>query len=656
MSARLDGIEKKIAALEVQIQSLRTEFEEAKRGEKIESEPPTKDVSTPQKIAAQTSTSASSWEWLVGGNIIGKLGVVTLILSVAFFMIYAIDRGWLGEWVRLLILQLTFALLSFLSYSLYKKKYKYVPEILSIVAIGINTIAVYSAHFLYHYIGSIETMVMMVSLMLLSLAFARRIGAHALAMLLFVGFFILPVIHSHEINEPFTYFGYLLAVNFLYFFIGHKTVTESKTLISPHTFWIVLFGNAFSLFAWTGGFKTYSIAALIFSAGSLVLILFRAHIARWSESSANADFFWKCATILTANLVYMAMVEAILSLLPEPSSEVLAITFACQAALNYITLQILPHSARFLPAASASIVLLLTLGIMQVSDDFEERFLLAIFLSAAMFMSTKWADRFLYYFSLVLFLFNLIALLFSTSITDGAYFVLNWQMACLTFCTASSVLLLIKTQWRDGFIRVSHIASALLASFVAVIAEMERIFTSTDARLLIVTLVLASYSLLFLYIGFKWHKNWFRKAGLAFMGLAITKFYFVDIWYWDKSVRIVAGIVLGGGLVLISFYYEKFKDKLKGVVLILLFIGVFSPKNMLGAVAKDSSTVTVTATEALPSGEKASIDKKAVEEKSAIASRVNTEHKKSVWLFRVIFWLLLVLVGWGAFRIHKEKN
>jgi len=58
-------------------------------------------------------------------------------------------------------------------------------------------------------------------------------------------------------------------------------------------------------------------------------------------------------------------------------------------------------------------------------------------------------------------------------------------------------------------------------------------------------------------------KVWFRQAGLAFMGLAILKFYLVDIWQWDKWARIVAGIILGGGLMIISFYYEKFRDKFR---------------------------------------------------------------------------------------------
>ena len=41
-----------------------------------------------------------NWEWLVGGNWLARIGIVALILGVAFFISLAIDRGWLGEMER----------------------------------------------------------------------------------------------------------------------------------------------------------------------------------------------------------------------------------------------------------------------------------------------------------------------------------------------------------------------------------------------------------------------------------------------------------------------------------------------------------------------------------------------------------------------------
>ena len=43
------------------------------------------------------------WEWLLGGNWLARIGVVALVLGVAFFISLAIDRGWLGETERVIL-------------------------------------------------------------------------------------------------------------------------------------------------------------------------------------------------------------------------------------------------------------------------------------------------------------------------------------------------------------------------------------------------------------------------------------------------------------------------------------------------------------------------------------------------------------------------
>ena len=121
---------------------------------------------------------------------------------------------------------------------------------------------------------------------------------------------------------------------------------------------------------------------------------------------------------------------------------------------------------------------------------------------------------------------------------------------------------------------------------MGIVTELQRIITGKDARLLMLTLVFASYALVLLVIGFRRQKVWFRQAGLAFMGLAILKFYLVDIWQWDKSVRILAGIIMGGGLVIISFYYEKFRGKFRELGAILLLAGIALPSGDIEATEK----------------------------------------------------------------------
>ncbi len=577
----LVSLEKKLGSLESEVFKLRAELERAKRdgasaGAKAVAVPvpATKTVpvqaavvkTEPAPAAARAEADHAqadsfSWEWLIGGNIIGKIGIVTLIVSTALFMVYALDQGWLSEWIRLLMLQAAFGALSFMSYRLYKKEYKYIPEILAITALAANTIAIYSAHFIYHFLGRAETMAMMFVLMALSLAFARRIRSTALAVILFAGFFALPVIHSRGINEPGAYFTYLLAVNALYFVL-------QQFRQSPHALWIIVIGNAISVFGWVGTYSQYALSAVLFCMLTLAALLVTAHSAKWEEKGRQ---FFHPASILGLNIFYALMFSSVLSANKEFTREVFAVALLCQAALNVVVLQFLNTRRSHLSSATLIVVLLMAVGIATLIDGPIEKLTVAVLLTAALFASGRAQDSLLYFGIAVANGINLISLFSGLSHSSDVWFLLNFQAAGFFFYAAAAVYLRAKSLWPARFNFGPVLTGvALLTSFVGIITELQRLIIGKDARLLMVTLVFAAYALVLLFIGFKYRKVWFRQAGLFFMGLAIAKFYLVDIWQWDKSIRILAGIIMGGGLVLVSFYYEKFRSKFKELGLVLL--------------------------------------------------------------------------------------
>ncbi|HRP70621.1 MAG TPA: hypothetical protein PLY93_13915, partial [Turneriella sp.] len=112
------------------------------------------------------------------------------------------------------------------------------------------------------------------------------------------------------------------------------------------------------------------------------------------------------------------------------------------------------------------------------------------------------------------------------------------------------------------------------------------------------------------------------------MGLAVLKCYVVDIWLWDKSVRIIAGVILGGGLVVISFYYEKFREKFKDLAAILFVVGVFSLSSPAEAAAK------ATATAAPP----------------VIADTALS------WPLYAAFWVIFAVIVWRMFFIFRKDK
>lgn len=596
-------LEKKIAALESEIFSLRSEFERWKRqtqsGDLANKPaaptkaapahagiPPRPTPSTPASATpspSRTEESIFSWEWLIGGNLIGKLGIITLIVSTAFFMVYALDQGWLSEWIRLLMLQAAFAALSWSSYQLYKKDYKYVPEILAITALAANTIAIYSAHFVYGFLGRIETMAMMFSVMCVALFFALHIRSTALTMILFGGFYALPVIHSRGLNEPKSYFLFLLAINVLYLILHLRSEKNGRTT-PAYTIWVLALGNALSVFGWVGAFNQYATTPLFFCALSLTILLYAAHTAKWPAPIAHT---LKPVSLLLVNALTAAMTIAVISTNKNFAIEVTAIALLCIGAINLVVTHALPQENRHLSATVLSIILCMVVGISLLLDDSPERIAQAILLTAVMFVSGRANDQLLFTTAAALNGINFLALFASLTNGNESRFLLNLQAAGLLFYVVASIWLRLHSVWPKK-LRFGPVFTgvALVASFVLIITELQRIVIGKNARLLMLTLVFAAYALVLLFIGFRRQKVWFRQAGLVFMGFAVLKFYLVDIWQWNTAVRIIAGIIMGGALVVISFYYEKFRSKFRELGVILLLLGLLAPTSKIDAAEK----------------------------------------------------------------------
>jgi uncharacterized membrane protein len=74
------------------------------------------------------------------------------------------------------------------------------------------------------------------------------------------------------------------------------------------------------------------------------------------------------------------------------------------------------------------------------------------------------------------------------------------------------------------------------------------------------------YAIILLVIGFARKIRFARIGGLLLLGISIFKLFFLDLWYLGSLYRIISSISLGIVLLLISFAYQKYKDKLKQII------------------------------------------------------------------------------------------
>ena len=133
--------------------------------------------------------------WLLGGNTVARVGVVVLFFGVAFFLKYAVDRGWLPIEVRLMTAAAGGMILVILGWRLRAKRQNY-ALILQGGGIGIVYLTVFAAVSLYELIPATPGLVLMVVLVVLSSALAVLQDARSLAVFAAVGGFLAPVLIS----------------------------------------------------------------------------------------------------------------------------------------------------------------------------------------------------------------------------------------------------------------------------------------------------------------------------------------------------------------------------------------------------------------------------------------------------------------------------
>jgi len=74
------------------------------------------------------------------------------------------------------------------------------------------------------------------------------------------------------------------------------------------------------------------------------------------------------------------------------------------------------------------------------------------------------------------------------------------------------------------------------------------------------TMAWAGLALVVFVLGFLLKHTTYRRCGLALLALAIGRVVFYDVWQLDTAARFATFLVLGGVLVALGFFYNRFED------------------------------------------------------------------------------------------------
>ncbi len=168
----------------------------------------------------------------VGLTLINRIGVVTLVLGVAFFFKWAVDNNWIGPSGRVILGLLAGFAALFLADVLWRKSQQVFAQGVTGAGIGIVYLAFYAAFDFYHLIPQAVAFVLLLATTAMAATLAVRYNSMAIAALGFFGAYLIPLLLSTGEDHPWFLISYLLLLNFAATELGKRRTWPVLEILS----------------------------------------------------------------------------------------------------------------------------------------------------------------------------------------------------------------------------------------------------------------------------------------------------------------------------------------------------------------------------------------------------------------------------------------
>jgi hypothetical protein len=180
-------------------------------------EPPPRGPEPPKPIHPPTPPDAApgpSLESKVGLTVVNRIGVLTLVLGVAFFFKWAVDNKWIGPAGRVVLGLLAGLATLGIADLIWRKRQQVFAQGITAAGIAIIYLALYAAFDFYHLIPQSVAFAMMVATTATAAVLALRYNSYAIAALALAAGYLTPLLLSTHEDHPWFLFSYLLLLNF----------------------------------------------------------------------------------------------------------------------------------------------------------------------------------------------------------------------------------------------------------------------------------------------------------------------------------------------------------------------------------------------------------------------------------------------------------
>jgi uncharacterized membrane protein len=227
----------------------------------------------PVPIAPPIRTiNARELESIIGRRWLGWAAVALILFATAFFLKYAFDNRWIGELGRVTIGVTGGVTLAALGYRYHKRRWRVFSQILTAGGVVLLYLSTYASLGYYHLATQKAAFVYITILIAEAAALALLYDAPAIAVMALIGGFLNPILLRSDRDQYRSFFGYIFALD-----VGTLALLKQWPGLSSLAF----FGTHLLFWLWYGdNYHPRKLAAVMIFQTAVFLAFLLAHLAR----------------------------------------------------------------------------------------------------------------------------------------------------------------------------------------------------------------------------------------------------------------------------------------------------------------------------------------------------------------------------------------
>ncbi len=474
-------------------------------------------------------------ETRVGLTWVNRIGVVTLVLGVAFFFKYAVDNSWIGETGRVMLGVAAGVAALVAGERIWRSGQRVYAQGISGAGIAILYVSFFAAASFYRVLSVSAGFALMTAVTILTGALAVRYRAPAMAALGLTGGYLTPVVFDAARNQPWFFLAYVLMLD-----LGAVALARIRNwrslewLALPATY--LLLATATRVPPAGRGF-VLSVFTLLYAA------LYTALPGRALQAlarGAGLAWMWVLWRDATADV---------------PDALALIVLAALLAAAQFYYL---PRARELTTYAAGLGVSLLVLASPALVSDYRITICWALCAVVLSWSGWKSATARLTDAALAVLLFVALRLsMVEAAAARGPRFA-AFTISAGAFWAAAHRL---GMDWRAlavyvaGHMSMLWVLGAEVLDWARRTARPENL---TSVRSASISILIAAYAVVLIGVGVATRSLVNRALGLVLIAVVVVKLYLYDVWQLSRIYRFSAFAMLGLLLLLASYLYSHY--------------------------------------------------------------------------------------------------